>query len=52
MSPPTPPQLIGIDLILTAFGTSIAIMTAIAGYFGMNLNSGVQEEPILFNLVT
>jgi magnesium transporter len=45
-------QLIGIDLILTAFTSSVAMMTAVAGYFGMNLNSGVQEEPILFNLVT
>lgn len=45
-------QLIGIDLILTAFTSSVAIMTAVAGYFGMNLNSGLQEEPVLFNLVT
>lgn len=45
-------QLIGIDLILTAFTSSVAIMTAVAGYFGMNLNSGWQEAPVLFNLVT
>ena len=35
-------QLIGIDLLLTAFGASVAIMTAVAGYFGMNLNSYIQ----------
>jgi len=31
-------QLIGIDLILTSFSASVAMMTATAGYFGMNLN--------------
>lgn len=45
-------QLIGIDLILTAFTSSVAIMTAVAGFFGMNLNSGLQEAPVLFNLVS
>ncbi|KIY99890.1 hypothetical protein MNEG_8069 [Monoraphidium neglectum] len=27
-------------------------MTSVAGYFGMNLNSYIQEEPVYFNLVT
>lgn len=45
-------QLIGIDLILTSFTCALAIMTAVAGYFGMNLNSYLQEEPVLFQLVT
>lgn len=45
-------QLIGIDLILTSFTAAIAIMTAVAGFFGMNLNSFVQDEPVLFQLVT
>jgi magnesium transporter len=31
-------QLIGIDLILTSFSAAVAMMTATAGYFGMNLN--------------
>jgi magnesium transporter len=44
-------QLIGVDLILTAFTSSVAIMTAVAGYFGMNLDSGLQQVPVLFNLV-
>jgi magnesium transporter len=44
-------QLIGVDLILTSFTASVAIMTAVAGYFGMNLDSGLQEVPTLFNLV-
>jgi Mg2+ and Co2+ transporter CorA len=37
-------QLIGIDLIMTGFTCSLAIMTATAGYFGMNLNSYIQVE--------
>eukprot|EP00879_Flechtneria_rotunda_P012502 GHRR01013054.1.p1 GENE.GHRR01013054.1~~GHRR01013054.1.p1 ORF type:complete len:112 (+),score=18.59 GHRR01013054.1:114-449(+) len=45
-------QLIGIDLILTSLTCSLAMMTAVAGFFGMNLNSGVQEEPVIFQLVT
>lgn len=45
-------QLIGIDLILTSFTSSVAIMTAVAGYFGMNLDSGLQQVPVLFNIVT
>ena len=35
-------QLIGIDLVLTAFSAAVAVMTAVAGYFGMNLNSEMQ----------
>jgi magnesium transporter len=35
-------QLIGIDLIMTGFTCALAIMTATAGYFGMNLNSYIQ----------
>ena len=45
-------QLIGIDLVLTAFTTAMAVMTAVAGFFGMNLNSYIQEEPVYFQLVT
>jgi len=44
-------QLIGIDLLLTAFSSALAIMTAVAGYFGMNLNSNMQETEGLFNYV-
>jgi hypothetical protein len=44
-------QLIGIDLILTAFTSSVAIMTAVAGYFGMNLHSGLEENPLMFRTV-
>ena len=30
----------------------MAMMTAVAGFFGMNLNSYIQEDPVYFNLVT
>jgi Mg2+ and Co2+ transporter CorA len=39
-------QLIGIDLIMTGFTCSLAIMTATAGYFGMNLNSYIQVQHV------
>ena len=39
-------------MVLTAFTACIAMMTTVAGYFGMNLNSYIQEEPVWFNLVT
>jgi magnesium transporter len=45
-------QLIAIDLCLTAFTAAIAMMTAVAGYFGMNLNSGLQEADGLFVAVS
>ena len=38
--------------MLTAFTTAMAVMTAVAGFFGMNLNSYIQEEPVYFQLVT
>lgn len=44
-------QLIGIDLILTAFTTSLAMVTAVAGYFGMNLSNGVEEREGVFMYV-
>ncbi len=44
-------ELIGIDLVLTALSLCVAMMTAVAGYFGMNLNSGWEETPGIFNVV-
>ena len=41
-------QLITIDLMLTALATVLAMMTAVGGWFGMNLDSGLQEEPGLW----
>lgn len=35
-------QLFGINLILTAFSAAISIMTAVSGFFGVNLDSGLQ----------
>jgi len=45
-------QLITTDLILTALTCAMAIMTTVAGIFGMNLDSGLQEAPNVFNEVT
>jgi magnesium transporter len=45
-------QLIGIDLVLTAFSSSLAIMTAVAGYFGMNLTNNLEEAEGIFRYVT
>lgn len=36
-------QLITTDLCLTALTCAMALVTTIAGIFGMNLNSGLQE---------
>lgn len=44
-------QLITIDLLLTSFTTALNLMTVIGGYFGMNLDSGLQETPHLFKAV-
>ncbi|GLC37511.1 hypothetical protein PLESTB_001755400 [Pleodorina starrii] len=44
-------QLITIDLLLTSFTTVLNLMTVVGGYFGMNLNSDLQEAPRLFNAV-
>ncbi|KXZ53710.1 hypothetical protein GPECTOR_6g627 [Gonium pectorale] len=41
-------QLITIDLILTACTTVLAMMTVVGAWFGMNLNSGLQEAPAVF----
>ncbi len=41
-------QLITIDLILTAFTTVLAMMTVCGAWFGMNLNSGLEEAPGVF----
>mgnify|MGYP001807064916 CR=1 FL=1 len=35
-------QLITIDLVLTSLNAALALMTAVAGYFGMNLDSKLQ----------
>ena len=35
-------QLITTDLILTALTCALAIITTVAGIFGMNLDSGLQ----------
>jgi hypothetical protein len=35
-------QLITIDLIFSSFMTAISMMTVVASYFGMNLNSNLQ----------
>ena len=45
-------QLITTDLILTALTCAMAIITTISGIFGMNLDSGLQEAPNVFNEVT
>ena len=34
--------LITVDLVLTAFSACLAIVTAISGIFGMNLESGLE----------
>ncbi|KAG1654644.1 hypothetical protein FOA52_009200 [Chlamydomonas sp. UWO 241] len=44
--------LITTDLILTAFTCAMAIVTTISGIFGMNLDSGLQVVPGVFNQVT
>ncbi|GIL90883.1 hypothetical protein Vretimale_17151 [Volvox reticuliferus] len=44
-------QLITIDLMLTSFTTVLNIMTVVGGYFGMNLNSQLQEVAHLFKAV-
>ncbi|KAG2437039.1 hypothetical protein HYH02_011302 [Chlamydomonas schloesseri] len=44
-------QLITIDLILTALTTVLAMMTVVGAWFGMNLDSGLQEAPGVFNQV-
>ncbi|GIL53590.1 hypothetical protein Vafri_9202 [Volvox africanus] len=41
-------QLITIDLILTACTTVLAMMTVVGAWFGMNLDSGLQEAPGVF----
>jgi magnesium transporter len=45
-------QLITTDLILTALTCAMAIITTISGIFGMNLDSGLQITPDVFNEVT
>ncbi|KAL6754027.1 Mg2+ transporter protein [Haematococcus lacustris] len=45
-------QLITTDLILTAFTCAMAMVTTIAGIFGMNLDSGLQEVEGVFVQVT
>ncbi|GFR51494.1 hypothetical protein Agub_g13858 [Astrephomene gubernaculifera] len=42
-------QLITIDLLLTALTTVLAMMTVVGAWFGMNLDSGLQEAPGVFN---
>jgi magnesium transporter len=44
-------QLITIDLLLTSFTTTLNLMTVVGGYFGMNLDSSLQERPHLFKAV-
>ena len=44
--------LITVDLLLTAATMCLAIITAIAGIFGMNLHSGLEEEPHVFEQVS
>jgi len=44
--------LISTDLILTALTCSMAMITTIAGIFGMNLYSGLEETPDTFLQVT
>ncbi|GIL57731.1 hypothetical protein Vafri_12881 [Volvox africanus] len=44
-------QLITIDLMLTSFTTVLNVMTVVGGYFGMNLNSKLQEAAHLFKVV-
>lgn len=44
-------QLITIDLILTAFTTVLAMMTVCGAWFGMNLNSGLEDAPGVFTQV-
>ncbi len=39
-------QLITTDLILTAFTASMAIITTVAGIFGMNLWSGLEDVSV------
>ncbi|PNH01435.1 Magnesium transporter MRS2-10 [Tetrabaena socialis] len=41
-------QLITIDLVLTAFTTVLAMMTVVGAWFGMNLDSRLQEAPGVF----
>lgn len=45
-------QLICIDLFLTAFTTCLAMVTTIAGLFGMNLNSQLEDTEGVFNMVS
>ncbi len=45
-------QLITTDLILTALTCAMAIVTTVSGIFGMNLDSGLQEAPGVFNQIT
>lgn len=45
-------QLITVDLILTALTCAMAMVTTVSGIFGMNLDSGLQEAPNVFNEVT
>mmetsp|Transcript_19262 Transcript_19262/g.53919 ORF Transcript_19262/g.53919 Transcript_19262/m.53919 type:complete len:442 (+) Transcript_19262:195-1520(+) len=44
--------LITVDLVLTAFSACLAIITAISGIFGMNLESGLETAPHVFQQVT
>ncbi|GLC60383.1 hypothetical protein PLESTB_001606400 [Pleodorina starrii] len=45
-------QLITIDLILTACSTVLAMLTVVGAWFGMNLNSNLQETPHVFMQVS
>ena len=45
-------QLIQIDLLLTAATFAVGLMTFIAGLFGMNLTSGLELEPHMFDAVS
>lgn len=45
-------QLITVDLILTALTCAMAMVTTVSGIFGMNLDSGLQDAPNVFNEVT
>jgi Mg2+ and Co2+ transporter CorA len=45
-------QLIQIDLLLTAATCCVGLMTFVAGIFGMNLYSGLENKPALFDLVS
>jgi hypothetical protein len=45
-------QLITTDMILTALTCAMAMITTVSGIFGMNLDSGLQDAPNVFNQVT